>query len=195
MTHVHFRGLSCVVSTFALRWILLAGLLSSSVFAEDASLVELRKKAEAKAAAAFDDAWLSVLRNKAEKGDAAAFVELRKKAEAGDAVAQHNLGLLYKNGDYVLKDTAEAIKWFRKSAGQGNAYAQFNLGMYYANGDGVLKDSVQAAAWLNNAGANGDESARSWLSEIEKTMTPDQKAEALKLAREIFEKIEAKKSK
>jgi len=194
MTHVHFRGLSFVVSTFALRWILLAGFLVGSVFAEDASLVELRKKAEAKAAADFDDAWLSVLTDEAVKGDAAAFVKLRKKAEAGDALAQHYIGLLYKNGDYVLKDTAEAIKWFRKSAEQGNAYAQLNLGLYYANGDGVLKDSVQAAAWLNNAGANGDELARSWLSEIEKTMTPEQKAEALKLAREIFNRVHKKQS-
>jgi hypothetical protein len=70
MTYVHFRGLSFVVSvTFALRWVLLAELLSGSVFAEDAILVELRKKAEARADAAFNDAFLTVLRRKALAGD------------------------------------------------------------------------------------------------------------------------------
>ena len=54
--------------------------------------------------------------------------ELRKKAEAGDAAAQYNLGVMYANGNGVLSDSAEAVRWYRKSAKQGNADAQSNLG-------------------------------------------------------------------
>ena len=42
--------------------------------------------------------------------------ELRKKAVAGDAIAQFSLGWRYATGRSVLKDSAEAVKWWRKSA-------------------------------------------------------------------------------
>ena len=124
-------------------------------------------------------------------GFAADFAETKKKAEAGDAYAQLNLGLMYGyGGDYgVLKDSTEAVKWYRKSAEQGDASAQFILGMSYEKGDGVLKDSVEAHAWYNNASANGNEIAKKNLSNIEKTMSPDQLSAATKLAREIFNRI------
>ena len=108
-------------------------------------------------------------------------------------IAQNNLALSYANGDGVQKDSAEAATWYRKSAEQGNADAQCSLGVMYANGIGVQKDSVQAHAWMNNASANGNEGAKKNLSIMEKSMTPDQKAKATKLAREILERIQAKK--
>ena len=122
------------------------------------------------------------------------FTETKKMAEAGDASAQFSLGVMYYNGDGVLKDSAEAVKWFRKSAEQGYASAQYNLGVMYNKGDGVLKDSVEAHAWYNNASANGDEAAKKNLSNIEKTMNPDQISDANKLAREIFNRISTKKN-
>jgi TPR repeat protein len=132
--------------------------------------------------AIFDDSILMILS------------ETIKKAEAGDASAQYNLGVMYATGDGVLKDSAEAVKWFRKSAEQGIAEAQLNLGVMYDNGEGVLKDSVQAHAWWNNASANGNEQAKENLSIIEKNMTPEQIAEATKLAREIFNRTHTAKN-
>ena len=76
----------------------------------------------------------------------------------------------------------------------GDASAQFILGLMYDNGDGVRKDSVEAHAWYNNASANGDEEAKKNLSNIEKTMNPDQISDANKLAREIFNRISTKKN-
>ena len=101
---------------------------------------------------------------------------------------------MYRQGDGVRKDSFEAFKWYRKSAEQGNANAQFGLGVMYANGDGVLKDSVEAHAWYNNASANGNEIAKKNLSNIEKTMSPDQISAATKLAQEIFNRISTKKN-
>jgi TPR repeat protein len=100
---------------------------------------------------------------------------------------------MYRSGDGVPKDSAEAVKWFRKAAEQGNAVAQNILGAMYARGDGVPKDLVQAHAWHNIAGAAGLKQAKELLEILEELMTSEQKAEAMKLARETFERIGANK--
>ena len=117
---------------------------------------------------------------------------VRAEAESGNATAQHNLGRMYATGDGVPKDSTEAAKWFRKSAEQGDAGAQFYIGAMYAKGDGVPKDLVQAHAWWNIAGSQGFEDAKKGLVSLEKEMTPDQKAEAMKLPREMFARLEKK---
>ena len=119
------------------------------------------------------------------------FEETKKKAEAGDAQAQYDLGYAYYNGRGVPKDYKEAIKWVRKAAGQGFAYAQTNLGVMYAIGEGVLKDYIQAYAWWNLAGSSGNEKAKKGRDSLERTMTPEQIAEAQALSKELHKKIEA----
>ena len=42
--------------------------------------------------------------------------DCRVKAEQGDSVAQFNLGVLYCNGQGVIQNYKEAVKWYRKSA-------------------------------------------------------------------------------
>ena len=73
--------------------------------------------------------------------------EIRLQAEQGDASAQYNLGVSYANGEGVLKDEAEAVRWYRLSADQGNAFAQYNLGVRYAFGRGVPQDEAEAVRW------------------------------------------------
>jgi len=51
-------------------------------------------------------------------------LEVKKWAEKGDAGAQHNLGLMYYDGEGVVQDYIEAVKWYRKAADQGDAPAQ-----------------------------------------------------------------------
>lgn len=64
-------------------------------------------------------------------------------AEAqGDATAQHNLGLMYDNGNGVPQDFVEAAKWYRLAADQGFATAQSILGFMYGAGLGVPQDFV-----------------------------------------------------
>ncbi len=88
-----------------------------------------------------------------QKGDYATALRLwRPLADQGDAKVQYNLGVLYRDGQGVVKqDHAEAVKWFRKAADQGDAMGQHNLGVMYANGQGVPQDSVQAHMWFNLA--------------------------------------------
>ena len=74
--------------------------------------------------------------------------------------------------------------WDRKAADQGNAPARYNLGRMYAQGLGVAQDKSLAHMWLNLAAAQGLEAARSARDNLAANMTPDQIAEAQRLARE-----------
>ena len=109
----------------------------------------------------------------------------RKAAEQGEASAQNALGLMYDRGLGVAKDEREAAKWFRKAAEQGYANAQYLLGVGYANGQGVAKDDVEAYKWLLLATANGEEKARPEVTYTEKFLTPDQRIQGQRMAREF----------
>ena len=108
----------------------------------------------------------------------------RPLAEQGNSRAQNNLGLMYDEGQGVLQDDAEAVKWYRVAAEQGNASAQLNLGLMYAEGQGVPQDYVQAHMWASLAAANGNDTAAMVIDITAAQMTPGQIAEAQKLARE-----------
>ena len=108
----------------------------------------------------------------------------RPLAEQGNSRAQNNLGLMYDEGQGVLQDDTEAVKWYRVAAEQGNASAQLNLGLMYAEGQGVPQDYVQAHMWASLAAANGNDTAAMVIDITAAQMTPGQIAEAQKLARE-----------
>jgi TPR repeat protein len=109
--------------------------------------------------------------------------ELLSKAKTGDAIAEYNLGNMYSAGKGVSRDYAEAVKWSRKAAEQGVAMAEFNLGLMYDDGRGVPQDYVQAHLWLYLAAAAG-EIAPQIADTLTEKMTPDEIAEAQRLARE-----------
>ncbi len=114
---------------------------------------------------------------------------VRLAAEQGDANAQYNLGVMYAEGQGVIQDYTEAAKWYRLAAERGDANAQQNLGVMYAEGKGVIQDHVQAHLWFNLAAARqppGEDRDRAVDNRnlAEKHMTPDQVAEAQRLARE-----------
>ena len=120
------------------------------------------------------------------------FAETKKRAEAGNLAAQYNLGVMYATGNGVPKDDAEAVKWFRKAADQGHAHAQFNLGVRYQYGFGVPTDDAEAYAWYNLA-ATSDDDSRKRRDELEKSLTPEQKARAQQRSTELHKEIEARK--
>ena len=100
------------------------------------------------------------------------------------------LGYRNATGGGVLKDDAEAVRWYRMAAEQGEALGQVLLGRMYATGQGVPEDSVLAHMWLNIAGANSFEARGSMFETIssdraliEATMTADEVASAVALAR------------
>ena len=109
---------------------------------------------------------------------------LRQAAEQGDAKAQFVLGSRYANGEGVLKDEAEAVRWYRLAAESGEAIAQSILGQMYVLGQGVRKDFGLAHMWLNIASANGEEGAGELRDTfVEDNMTRDEISRAIELAR------------
>jgi len=79
---------------------------------------------------------------------------LVEKAQNGEAEAQFNLGVAFSEGNGVVKNSIEAVKWYQKSAAQGYAAAQYNLSWMYMNGVGVATNNAEAIRWLREA-ANG----------------------------------------
>ena len=95
------------------------------------------------------------------RGDyATALHEWQLLAKQGDAVAQYHLGLLYSNGQGVLKDDAQARQWYEKAAVQGHVEAQVNLGMLFDYGRGGPQDFKMAVRWYLRAANQGNELAQ-----------------------------------
>jgi TPR repeat protein len=66
------------------------------------------------------------------KGDhTAAFIEWRGLAIKGDADSQYNLGVMYSQGEAVLKNNTKAVGWLKMASKQGHAKADEELGRLY----------------------------------------------------------------
>jgi hypothetical protein len=83
----------------------------------------------------------------------------RKAADAGDADAMNSIGLMYDNGQGVLRDDRQAMAWYRKAAAGGNSNAALQLGFDYGMGHGVPIDYQQAMAWYRKAADEGNGAA------------------------------------
>ena len=66
---------------------------------------------------------------------------------------------MYRNGEGVPRDDAEAIEWFLKAARQDEAGAQCILGLMYEEGKGTRQDAAEAVMWYRRAARQGDEEA------------------------------------
>ena len=96
-----------------------------------------------------------------ERGDfAAAHEALRPRALGKDARAQLTLGMMYRAGQGVTKDFAEAARWYRRAAEQGNPQAQTYLAISYALGRGVPLDRAMALRWYRRAALQDHQDAQ-----------------------------------
>lgn len=80
---------------------------------------------------------------------------LIKLALAGDTCAQNRLGDLYREGDEVEQNYAEALQWYQRAADRQDAYGLNNLGSMYLNGLGTEPDAEQAAKYYRQAAELG----------------------------------------
>jgi hypothetical protein len=119
-------------------------------------------------------------------------VRLYKRAALdGYLSAGWDLGSGYYLGQFGKRDYVEAAKWYRFAADRGYAPAAYELARLYQNGEGVPRDVVSAHMWSNLAAAwmgpeayIGKEQAVSLRRSLERSMTPEQIAEAQRLARD-----------
>lgn len=77
------------------------------------------------------------------------------RAEAGNPESQCIIGLCYIDGEGVLRDYEQALKWLRKGATGGNLEAQYQIGVIYRDGLGVMPNNKEAAYWFRKAARNG----------------------------------------
>ena len=78
----------------------------------------------------------------------------------GDPEAQMEMGEFYANGDGVVQDYVEAVKWYRKAAEQGYVEAQVTLAYCYYEGSGVQQDYAEAVKWYRKAAEKGSAKAQ-----------------------------------
>lgn len=91
----------------------------------------------------------------------------RALAEQGNGNEQHNLGMMYANGEGVTQDNTQAMLWLRRAADHGKAESQFELGKIYCNDDGgATHDYVQAAYWFRKAADQGVIGAQDFLGSL-----------------------------
>ena len=107
-----------------------------------------------------------------------ALKEFRPLAEQGDVDAQFNLAVMYRKGEGVPQDNAQALRWYRMAANQGDAQAQNNLGGMYKKGEGAPRDNVSAHMWYSIATKNGSERSRENRDALAREMSPEKILEA-----------------
>ncbi|MBM3491859.1 MAG: sel1 repeat family protein [Alphaproteobacteria bacterium] len=91
-----------------------------------------------------------------EQGDfLAAYEAWLPLARQDDAAAQRNLGQLFRLGQGVQQDFAEAAKWYGRAAELGLPSAQANLAALYLNGQGVPRQPAEAARLYESAARQG----------------------------------------
>lgn len=81
--------------------------------------------------------------------------QLREKAEKGDVNAQVDLGWAYEKGINVKQDYKEALKWYHKAADQSNLWAINQIGLCHSRGNGVVASKPEAFEWYMKAAKQG----------------------------------------
>jgi uncharacterized protein len=108
----------------------------------------------------------------------------RLAAAQDNAQAQFDLGEMYRSGQGVTVDHAEMVKLTLRSGEKGYVAAQDALGFWYEYGVGVQVDNVKAYLWYDLAAAQGGRRDADKRDQIAKKLTPEQIAEAQRMARE-----------
>ena len=101
----------------------------------------------------------------------------RFAAAQGHVRGQTNLGDMFRDGQGVEQDYAEAVRLYKLAAAQGDAKAQTSLGYMFWRGDGTAKDWAEAVRLLRLAAAQGYARAQCslalWLTSIGSNLASD----------------------
>ncbi|GJJ02172.1 hypothetical protein RugamoR64_27100 [Duganella rhizosphaerae] len=80
-----------------------------------------------------------------------AFSIFSAAAKAGDPLAAYYLGMMYRNGMAVGRDTKAAAHWLQFAASRQMPAAMFALANLYLSGDGVKRDEQAARRLIEKA--------------------------------------------
>ena len=71
---------------------------------------------------------------------------------------------MYFQGNGVLQDYEQAVRWYQKSADQGDSGAQVLLGVMCSEGKGVLQNHIEAGKWYRRAAQQGNSTGQHLLA-------------------------------
>ena len=77
-------------------------------------------------------------------------------AKQGEPLAQHDLALMYENGEGVEQDYQKSFQWHQSAAEQGYPPAQCSLANLLEQGEGVEQDYEEALNWYQRAADDYD---------------------------------------
>ncbi len=86
---------------------------------------------------------------------AAELESLLPEAEKGNKIAQHQVGVIYRDGLAGHKNLHASVRWFEKAAKLGHPPAQYALGRAYALGEGVAQNFGRASELYRTAAGFG----------------------------------------
>ena len=93
-------------------------------------------------------------------------VSLEAFKDEDDVNQQFAIGQLYLHGEGVVKNEAEAARWYGFAAKQGHTDAQYKLGKMYYDGIGVDQDTDAAVYWTMLSAKGGNPYAQNGLGEM-----------------------------
>ncbi|WP_010076673.1 SEL1-like repeat protein [Clostridium cellulovorans] len=85
------------------------------------------------------------------KDDKETLVELKAKAEAGDVISRVQLGDMYYNGQGVVCNYEEALKYYKKASESGHGRSSYVVGDMYYRGKGVEINTLTALEYFKKA--------------------------------------------
>jgi hypothetical protein len=91
---------------------------------------------------------------------------LQHQAEQGDVWAQFTLGELYRKGEGLAQDFAEALRWHLRAAEGLHRTSKHILGIMYRDGIGVSQDPTKAVEWFDKAATGGHRPAQHDLARM-----------------------------
>ncbi|MDH5393934.1 MAG: sel1 repeat family protein [Gammaproteobacteria bacterium] len=110
---------------------------------------------------------------------AADIENLTQSAEAGNIEAQHQLGMVYANGNGVELNYSKAFLWIEKAASHNHPQSMRTLAWLYANGFGTDQNDEKAQQCCYKLAELGDAKDQYFLASLYQTgvygMTADSK--------------------
>lgn len=85
-----------------------------------------------------------------------AMTEFRRADQLGHMKAPRYIGLMYLNGEGVIKNELKAFSEFQKAATKGDITAQYWIGYCYEQGIGTEKNIDKAISYYKQSAARGD---------------------------------------
>lgn len=110
--------------------------------------------------------------------------KLTAEAEKGNVESMVEIAEMYCSGTTIEQDDQICGMWMKRAAEKGHIRAQYILGRMYELGLGMRADPVQAYKWYSLSGEQGYRMSQTGAKSMLAIMTPQQQAEARKLAEE-----------